>query len=267
MELGEKLRQARINAGLSQRQLCGEEITRNMLSQIEHGTSNPSMSTLCFLARRLGLPVSYFLEEDGLVSSNGSCMERAWAAFEAGDAAGALGLLEQYQGPDRVYDREYHILEALALLHAAESSLEEGRQVYAQKLLRQVQALEEHLPWLPEVGQRRRRLQARLGEAFPESELGSLDEDLFLYAASALEAGNGARAAALLDACQNRESAQWCLLRAKAYLAASEYAAAAKLLQQVENTDPEAALPLLEQCFSALGDYRLAYYYACKQRK
>ena len=47
MELGEKLRQARVNAGLSQRQLCGEEITRNMLSQIEHGTSTPALSTLC----------------------------------------------------------------------------------------------------------------------------------------------------------------------------------------------------------------------------
>ena len=43
MELGEKLRQARLEAGLSQRQLCGERITRNMLSQIEHGSARPSM--------------------------------------------------------------------------------------------------------------------------------------------------------------------------------------------------------------------------------
>ena len=34
MELGEKLLRARQEAGLSQRQLCGEEIPRNMLSQI-----------------------------------------------------------------------------------------------------------------------------------------------------------------------------------------------------------------------------------------
>ena len=46
MELGEKLRQARLEAGLSQRQLCGEDITRNMLSQIEHGSAKPSMKTL-----------------------------------------------------------------------------------------------------------------------------------------------------------------------------------------------------------------------------
>ena len=267
MELGEKLRQARVNAGLSQRQLCGEEITRNMLSQIEHGTSTPSLSTLCYLARRLDLPVSYFLGEDGLVSSNAGLMGQSWAALEAGDAAAALGLLEQYREPDGAFDREYHLLKALALLQLAQSSLEEGRQLYAQKLLHQAEALEAYLPWLPELSQRRKLLQARLGASFPESELGSLDQLLFLHASSALEAGNPSRAAALLDACQNREDAQWCLLRARVYLQESEYAAAAKLLQQVEQTAPEAAIPLLEQCFSALGDYRLAYYYACKQRK
>ena len=37
MDLGQKLRQARKDAGLSQRQLCGDVITRNMLSQIESG--------------------------------------------------------------------------------------------------------------------------------------------------------------------------------------------------------------------------------------
>ena len=50
MDLGQKLRQARLEAGLSQRQLCGEEITRNMLSQIENGTARHSMDTLRFLA-------------------------------------------------------------------------------------------------------------------------------------------------------------------------------------------------------------------------
>lgn len=63
MELGEKLRKARKAAGLSQRQLCGDAITRNMLSQIEHGTAKPSMGTLQYLASRLQKPVSYFLED------------------------------------------------------------------------------------------------------------------------------------------------------------------------------------------------------------
>ena len=64
MELGEKLLKARTAAGLSQRQLCGDVITRNMLSQIEHGTAKPSMETLRYLAARLDKPISYFLEEE-----------------------------------------------------------------------------------------------------------------------------------------------------------------------------------------------------------
>ena len=60
MELGKKLRQARIEAGLSQKQLCGEEITRNMLSLIENGSAKPSMKTLQYLAGRLGKSVSFF---------------------------------------------------------------------------------------------------------------------------------------------------------------------------------------------------------------
>ena len=63
MELGEKLRQARMEAGLSQRQLCGGEITRNMLSLIENGSARPSMDTLKYLSHRLGKPVSFFLDD------------------------------------------------------------------------------------------------------------------------------------------------------------------------------------------------------------
>lgn len=267
MELGEKLRQARLHAGLSQRQLCGEEITRNMLSQIEHGVCNPSMSTLCFLARQLNLPVSYFLEEATVASSNGSCMEAAWAAFEAGDAPGALRSLEQYRGPDPVYDREYAIVKAMALLHETEANLNEGRLIYARKLLSQVQELEQRIPWLADVSKRRRQLQARLGEPVTLEELPSLDEELMLYAQAALNSGAAQPAGALLDACQAQDNPRWQLLRARVYLEQAEYAAAAKLLQEVESSDPDQAVPLLEKCFSALGDYRSAYYYACKGRK
>ena len=76
MELGSLLKQARLEAGLSQRQLCGEEITRNMLSRIENGSARPSMGTLRYLAARLGKPVSFFLGE-AAVSPNGACLTRA----------------------------------------------------------------------------------------------------------------------------------------------------------------------------------------------
>ena len=68
MELGKRLKEVRLAQGLSQRQLCGDEITRNMLSQIENGSAKPSMDTLRYLANRLGKPISYFLGEETVTS-------------------------------------------------------------------------------------------------------------------------------------------------------------------------------------------------------
>ena len=266
MELGEKLRQARIKAGLSQRQLCGEEITRNMLSQIEHGACNPSVATLSYLARRLELPVSYFLEEDVAVSSNGSAMTAAWQGFEAGNAEAALDALAYYRAPDPVYDREHSLLKALALLQLASESIRQGRLPYAEKLLNQSKELEERLPWLPELTQRRQLLQGRLQAFLPEKQLRCLDEELMLHAASALGENRPKRAAALLDACEDQHSARWKLLRGRAYFSMEEYTAAAACLELAEEGEP-GAVPLLEKCYSSLGDYQKAYYYACKQRR
>ncbi len=99
MELGEKIRQARLEAGLSQRQLCGEEISRNMLSLIENGAAKPSMKTLAYLAHQLGKPVSYFLEENSReqleLSASADALGRAEAALEEGKDIYAAQLLGQ----------------------------------------------------------------------------------------------------------------------------------------------------------------------------
>jgi len=103
MELGEKIRKARLEAGLSQRQLCGEEITRNMLSLIEHGTARPSMKTLMLLAQRLGKPVSWFLEEDApdlsSLTASADALHQAEKALAEGKDVYAAQLLEHVTAP------------------------------------------------------------------------------------------------------------------------------------------------------------------------
>jgi len=110
MELGEKLKTARQEAGLSQRQLCGDVITRNMLSQIEHGTARPSMETLRYLASRLGKPLSWFLEEDTAVSSNQALMEQVRKA----DAGQAWLLLKTFHHPDLLLEWESTVVSGRA---------------------------------------------------------------------------------------------------------------------------------------------------------
>ncbi len=63
MKLGEKIRLARLNAGMTQSELAGDFITRNMLSQIENGLAMPSLQTALYIADRLGLDAGVLFSE------------------------------------------------------------------------------------------------------------------------------------------------------------------------------------------------------------
>ncbi len=114
MELGEKIKAARLAAGLSQRQLCGEEITRNMLSLIENGSASPSMRTLSYLARRLDKPLSYFLDENaGEKARFGEIwllLSRAEEALAQEKTELARELLEKAESPAREPERKRLLL-------------------------------------------------------------------------------------------------------------------------------------------------------------
>ena len=128
MDLGTRLRQARLEAGLSQRQLCGEVITRNMLSLIENGSAKPSMETLRYLASKLGKPMGYFLEEQAVTSPNRERIAQARHSMAEGEYRAALVLLEDWQGEDPVFDPERYFLEALCCIRQAELALVENLQ-------------------------------------------------------------------------------------------------------------------------------------------
>jgi len=62
--LGERLRKARSEAGLSQSQLGSPHFTRAYISALELGKVRPAMSSLEFLAAKLGKSPSYFMEDE-----------------------------------------------------------------------------------------------------------------------------------------------------------------------------------------------------------
>ena len=263
MELGKRLKEARLGMGLSQRQLCGDEITRNMLSQIENGTARPSMDTLRYLASRLGKSVSYFLEEETVTSPNQSAMTAAREAARAADWQQVLSALEDYRGKDPVFDQEAGLLRYLALTALTERALAEGRKPYAAGLLEQAEK-QASIYLTPEL---RRSAQILTAKATGRLEkLPAIDEELLLHARAALEKGDTARCAALLDGCEEQRSPEWNLLRGKVYLQAKEYAAAAKCLHKAEEQSPAETAPLLETAYREMEDVKMAYVYACKQR-
>ena len=263
MELGQRLRQARLEMGLSQRQLCGDQITRNMLSQIENGSARPSMDTLTYLAARLGKPLSFFLEEDALTSPNQARMEQARSAWESGEYARAAALLQEYQSPDAAFDWEKGLLSALVYLELAEQAVADGRVPYARHLLEQAA---QGSPYGALLEDRRQMLLARIDPG-TEPALPALDDMLRLKAAAALRRSDAARAAACLDASQDQSSPDWLLLRGDACFALGQYRQAAEYYHRVEDAFPRQVIPKLEQCYTALEDYKMAYAYACKQKK
>ena len=137
MEIGKRLRAARLEAGLSQRALCGDVITRNMLSQIENGAAKPSMATLQYLAGRLGKPVGYFLEEQTVLSPNTGIMMLARGTYAHRQHQRVLMILEDYQGPDPLFDMEKEYLHALSALAYAEQLLQQDPR-QAEQLLEQI---------------------------------------------------------------------------------------------------------------------------------
>jgi tetratricopeptide (TPR) repeat protein len=78
--IGQRLRQARLAAGLTQQQLAGDRYTKAYISALENGIAKPSMAALNYLAPRLGRTASEILSDPS----------RAWARLEA-DLALAKG--------------------------------------------------------------------------------------------------------------------------------------------------------------------------------
>ena len=234
MEIGQRLKQARLEKGLSQRQLCGDVITRNMLSQIENGSAKPSMDTLRYLAGQLGKPMGYFLEEDFSSEEDARQME-----------------------------------EALSLLAAAEQALLAGKPIYARELLEKAAAAGEKSAYYTPDNERRRLL--LLGQVSPEQaaeivvRLPDSEPERILRGRAALAAGDGEKCIRLLT-CEGVCTPEGRLLLGDAYRIKGEFSLAAEQYQKAESAYPRQAAEKMEVCFRELGDYKMAYYYATKLR-
>ncbi len=266
MELGKKLLQARQAAGLSQRQLCDGIVTRNMLSQIEHGTAHPSMETLQQFALRLQKPISWFLDEAVLASPNLGPLTKARQAWKAGDHTSVLLSLEEYTRPDPIFDEEEKLLRQLAFMGLAESALAQGKRPYALELLN-LPVQPPSIYFTPELARRHALLMAQAAPG-PDSlqELPDLDGELLLRAVLALQAGKYSRCAALLEAMEHPGSPRWNLLAGQAAMGLGNFREAAHRLHRAEEAFPQQAAQLLETCYRELEDYKMAYAYARKQK-
>lgn len=94
MNIGERIRELRISKLMTQSELAGNQITRNMLSCIENGSANPSLSTIIYIAGRLNVPAGFLLAEEGdeIVYRKMSNLSNIKRAYTAGDLRGCRSL-------------------------------------------------------------------------------------------------------------------------------------------------------------------------------
>lgn len=94
MNIGEKIRSLRVAKLMTQAELAGNHITRNMLSCIENGAAQPSLSTVIYIAGRLNVPVGFLLAEEGdeIVYQKMNSLANIKRAFKAGDWTGCRAL-------------------------------------------------------------------------------------------------------------------------------------------------------------------------------
>jgi transcriptional regulator with XRE-family HTH domain len=58
-----RVREARLEAGLSLAQLARDDVSRTFIHFVEQGRSRPSRAVLSLIARRTGKPISYFIPQ------------------------------------------------------------------------------------------------------------------------------------------------------------------------------------------------------------
>src|SRR6476469_4669723 len=92
VRLGERVRQLRVSAGVTQTDLAGERFSKEYVSQIERGKTRPTRETIEWLAVRLGVDPAFLAS--GVSADERGRMEatltRAEALTEAGEYNEAL---------------------------------------------------------------------------------------------------------------------------------------------------------------------------------
>ncbi|GAB2690650.1 helix-turn-helix domain-containing protein [Thalassiella azotivora] len=95
-ELGQRLRRLRLDAGLSQTQLAGGDLSPSYISLIESGRRRPTHEVASTLAERLGCSVTMVLEGREPASTQAATLALNLAALALGDGR-ALDARSQYR--------------------------------------------------------------------------------------------------------------------------------------------------------------------------
>lgn len=101
-DLGRIIRNIRLEKKMTQSEVVGSFITRNMLSKIESGSAVPSLPTLDYLAKALDVPLSRLLpdeNDEGGNSDASTLLIKTKAALNEGQYEQAIKLANKLPTP------------------------------------------------------------------------------------------------------------------------------------------------------------------------
>lgn len=129
-ERGRRIKEARIAKKMTQSEVVGTFITRNMLSRIESGAAAPSLKTLEYLASVLDIPISTLMpqnenEETDIFVSDAERLVNAKKLYSREQYADALSSLEQ-EGENHQLADEFAAVKARCCLRLAEQLADEN---------------------------------------------------------------------------------------------------------------------------------------------
>ncbi|MBQ7398708.1 MAG: helix-turn-helix transcriptional regulator [Clostridia bacterium] len=281
-DIGEKIKKLRVQRNMTQSDLAGDQITRNMLSRVENGAALPSLPTVWYLAERLGVPAGFLLAEgdDDRVWRKMNRIDGIRRVLRSGDARICLELCredaEVSEADDEIYlimaqcslsiaQEEFHLGRLHQSCAALDSAVEYAeRTVYDTTAIRQTAALYF-------------RFMRGLSAMLYSETIADVDDPLigchdafgrYVLAREALEAGEERRVAAYLK--QQDENDLWQLhFSAHAAMVRGEYEKAEQTLRRLLHAEAARSEVLLycvfcdlEICCREQSDFRGAYEYS-----
>lgn len=287
MTLGQKIKQARIDKGMTQRELVGDHITRNMLSKIENDSATPSVRTLEYLAGRLGLSVSYLMSD--MTLSDGTSpdgLDEMRSAFREKRYDDCIALLENSQTAGTT--DEGYLLRARADLSAARRALEAAEYKTAKEYADSADYYNKQgLYYSAEIDAEMSLILAECANVLDPSEF---DENAAEYkravnaisfssrfelarADNLILTGNAEEAYNVLgqlpDGLEDKLAAKKEYLIGRVYMVRRDWRGALEHLLAAERAglSEPGMFSALEACFKELEDYKMAYHYAVMQKQ
>ena len=147
MTLGQKIRELRLSKKMTQKELAGSFITRNMLSQIENDSATPSMKTMEYLASELERPIGYFLDKGHSEINLSQLLTRLIDQNESVDYEATVALLEEEIKSHPAWADNQMIMDLFVNSHLflANTFIEKGEMAKAKGILSKVLEYESNI--------------------------------------------------------------------------------------------------------------------------